>query len=493
VLFRGNAEATIRRQLLKRGYVKGVIGLPANLFYGTGIPACILVLDKENAAGRTGVFMIDASKGFMKDGPKNRLRSQDIHRIVDVFNKQTEIDGYSRMVSLAEIDAPENDYNLNIPRFIDSSVPEDIQDLQAHLHGGIPERDIDALANYWNAFPSLRSELFKELRPGYVKLTVDEREVRQVILDSMEFQAFASSVRELVATWYQNHRPSLEGITADTMPAALIAELGDDLLERFKAVPLLDQYDVYEQLLSYWHESMHDDVFLVMNDGWARAAQPRKTIEDKERKLTEAADLIIGSGKNAAKYKMDLIPPSLLIARYFSEEQKQLSALDSKAAETALLVQEFVEENAVEEGLLAAALEDDKVTKALAVARLRDAKREGAEPEEIHALQNLVALYEDEAAAKKASKDAQALLDIAALEKYGHFSQLDVKQLALDDKWAATIVERIDSEVNSLTLALVDRIRELGSRYGQTASSLAGELALLEERLFKHLADMGVT
>ena len=112
---------------------------PPNLFYGTGIPACIVVLDKENAQARTGIFMIDASKGFMKDGPKNRLRSQDIHKIVDVFNKQTEIERYSRMVPISEIADPKNDFNLNIPRYIDSSEPEDLQDLHAHLHGGIPD------------------------------------------------------------------------------------------------------------------------------------------------------------------------------------------------------------------------------------------------------------------------------------------------------------------------------------------------------------------
>ena len=119
VLFRGNAEGEIRKNLVRKGYIKGIIGLPANLFYGTGIPACIIVLDKENAAGRTGIFMINASQGFMKDGNKNRLRHQDLHKIVDVFNRQLEIPKYSRMVPLAEIEA--NDYNLNIPRYIDSS------------------------------------------------------------------------------------------------------------------------------------------------------------------------------------------------------------------------------------------------------------------------------------------------------------------------------------------------------------------------------------
>ena len=145
VLFRGNREAQIRRSLVRRGLVKGVIGLPANLFYGTGIPACILVIDKENAAGRTGIFIIDASRGFLKDGAKNRLRAQDIHRIVDVFTRRTELPRYSRMVPVTEIADPANDYNLNIPRYVDSSEPEDLHDLDAHLNGGIPNRDIDTL------------------------------------------------------------------------------------------------------------------------------------------------------------------------------------------------------------------------------------------------------------------------------------------------------------------------------------------------------------
>jgi type I restriction enzyme M protein len=184
VLFRGNAEATIRKALIERGYIKGIIGLPPNLFYGTGIPACIVVLDKENAQARTGIFMIDASKGFRKDGPKNRLRSQDLHKIVDVFNKQIEIDRYSRMVPTAEIANPKNDFNLNIPRYIDSSEPEDLQDLHAHMHGGIPDRDLDALADYWEAFPQLRSQLFQVNRPGYSDLTIDVNQVQQAILDS---------------------------------------------------------------------------------------------------------------------------------------------------------------------------------------------------------------------------------------------------------------------------------------------------------------------
>ena len=177
VLFRGNAEGTIRTRLLKQGFIKGVIGLPANLFYGTGIPACIVILDKENAVARTGVFMIDASKGFMKDGTKNRLRSQDIHKIVDTFNKQIEIERYSRMVPMSEIADPKNDYNLNIPRYIDSSEPEDIQDLHAHLHGGIPDRDLDALERLLGRLPAAAQPTL-QAEPSRLQRPDDRRQPR---------------------------------------------------------------------------------------------------------------------------------------------------------------------------------------------------------------------------------------------------------------------------------------------------------------------------
>ena len=281
VLFRGNAEATIRKALLKRGYIKGVIGLPPNLFYGTGIAACIVVLDKEDAHARTGVFMIDASKGFIKDGPKNRLRSQDIHKIVDVFNKQAEVERYSRMVPLSEIADPKNDFNLNIPRHVDSSEPEDIQDLHAHLHGGVPERDIDALSDYWDAFPTLRDQLFKPDRPGYVDLAIDVADVQQTILDSAEFRTFVVEARTITEDWFAKHRPALAAITEDTRPSDLIGPISDDLLDRFKATPLLDAYDTYEQLMAYWDSVMHDDVFLIMQDRWIDAAKPRLAIQDK--------------------------------------------------------------------------------------------------------------------------------------------------------------------------------------------------------------------
>ena len=492
VLFRGNAEGGIRKRLLQHGFVKAIIGLPANLFYGTGIPACIVVLDKKNAVGRNGVFMIDASKGFMKEGPKNRLRSQDIHKIVDTFNRQVEIERYSRMVPMSEIADAKNDYNLNIPRYIDASELEDLQDLHAHLHGGIPDRDLDALEPYWDAFPTLRNQLFKSNRPGYSDLTIDVDQVQQTVLDSPEFQKVATDVRALTDDWFAVYRDALASIDESTQPIELIALISEDLLTRFESVPLLDEYDVYEQLMSYWHDTMHDDAFLVMNDGWLEAAKPRRTIEDKDRKLSETPDFVVGSGRGATKYKMDLVPPGLIVTRYFADAQAKVDELNAAAEEASRVVEEYVEEHAVEDGVLAEAMDDDKLSKALVSARLRIARRGESDQEEIQALEHLLELYDVEAAAKRAVKDAQAALDLVTLKQYGELNVDDVKALVLDDKWRAMLIGRIVAEVEALTLALVGRIRDLGERYAQTIGRLDVQVGELEARVLHHLADMGI-
>lgn len=492
VLFRGNAEGSIRARLLKQGLVKGVIGLPSNLFYGTGIPACIVILDKENAVARKGLFMIDASKGYIKDGNKNRLRSQDIHKIVDTFNKLAELPRYSRMVPMSEIADPKNDYNLNIPRYIDSADPEDVQDLDAHLRGGIPDRDLDALNDYWGAFPQLRSQLFKSIRPGYSELVLEVGDVQQAILDSTEFQAFAAEARALIEAWYADHRGELQTINENTRPNDLIAVISDDLLARFQHVPLLDAYDVYEQLMNYWHTVMHDDVFLLMNEGWLEAAKPRLTIEDKDRKLVETPDLIIGSGRASRKYKMDLIPPVLIVRRYLAAGQAKVDDLVAAAENYARAVLEYVEEHATEDGALSMAMENEKITKALAAARLRAAEAAGtADDDEIRALEHVLKLYDAEAAAKRSVKEAQSELDLAILKKYGDLSQSDVEVLLLDEKWRAAVTNRVAAEVEALTLALVARIQQLGERYAETVDDLDAQIRSLRVRVDQHLTELG--
>lgn len=492
VLFRGNAEAVIRTNLLKQGVIKGIIGLPANLFYGTGIPACVVVLDKENAQARTGVFMIDASKGFVKDGNKNRLRSQDIHKIVDTFNKRIELDRYSRMVPMSEITDPTNDYNLNIPRYIDSSEPEDLQDLSAHLHGGIPDRDLDALHSYWDAFPQLRAQIFAPNRPGYSDLTIDVSAVQQAILDAPSFLKLRDEAARVVSDWFAAHREALSTITSDTKPNAVIAIIGDDLLARFKPMPLLDEYDVYEQLMVYWHDTMHDDVYLIVADGWQVAAKPRVAINDKARKITEDPDLTIGSGRSVTRYKMDLIPPALVVARFFADEQVKVDELMADADAESQALGWYLEEHAVEDGLLADAMDDDKISRTLVVSRLKKITPEG-DPDEARALKRAIKLYDAEAEAKKKAREAKATLDLATLTKYGDLTENEVKTLVLEDKWRATLLHRVADEVDNLALDLVARITQLGERYGETLDSLDRQLRQLESEVSTHLANMGIS
>ena len=231
VLFRGGAEGVIRRNVIDRGLIKGIIGLPANLFYGTGIPACIIVIDKEGAEEREGIFMIDASKGLMKDGNKNRLRDQDIHKIVDVFNKQLEWPKYSRFVPTSEIADAKNDYNLNIPRYIDSQEPEDIQDIAAHLYGGIPARDVDALQHYWTAYPNMRIDLFSpNERSGYYDCKVDKHHIRPTIFKHPDFTQFSTHMAILFQKWSTYAAIRLKGLEKGFKPKQIIHEVSEQLL-----------------------------------------------------------------------------------------------------------------------------------------------------------------------------------------------------------------------------------------------------------------------
>ena len=496
VLFRSNKEADIRRNLIRRGLIKGIIGLPANLFYGTTIAACILVIDKATAARRTGIFMIDASKGFLKDGNKNRLRAQDIHKIVDVFTRQTELPRYSRMVPVTEIADSANDYNLNIPRYIDSSEPEDLHDLDAHLNGGIPNRDIDALGAWWEHFPSLRRALFKRNRKGYSKTRVDSRQVKATILGNGDFEAYRQRVADVFEAWWKRHKRRVSSIQASSHPKELIDSLSEDLLASFAALPLLSRYGVYQRLMDYWDETMQDDVYLIAAVGWVEAARPRGVVEDKERKIKETPDLTI----TRRKYKMDLIPPALVVARYFAAEQAHVVDLQATREAAARDLEEFVEEHSSsgggEEGLLADVIDDKgSVTKASVLARLKAIRADDAaeSAEEYDALTRCLDLIEAESKAASAVNEARAALDYKVLARYAVLTEAGTKTLAVEDKWFADIRTAIEHEVQGLTRQLAGRVKGLDERYVRPVRELERDAEEYSARVERHLTRMGLS
>jgi type I restriction enzyme M protein len=443
------------------------------------------VIDKENAQVRSGIFMVDASKGFIKDGNKNRLREQDIHKIVDVFNRQLELPRCSRMVPVSEIASPANDYNLNIPRYIESSEPEDLHDLDAHLRGGIPNRDLDALQNYWQVFPSLRAELFEPGdRPGYSRAKVDSQQVKATVLKHPEFTAYSQTVTVVFESWRAAHETTLKNLKQGVNPKAVIRTLAEDLLERFASLPLLDKYDVYQRLMDYWAETMQDDVYLIGSDGWLEAAQPRAVVDSKDKNIREIPDLVV----ERKKYKMDLVPPSLIVARYFAVEQAAVDELEARRDAAERELEEFVEENSGEDGLLENAQTDKgPVTKASVSDRLKEAKDEPDSDDELKALNRCMELMDAEGKAAKAVKEAQAALDAKVLAHYGKLTESEVKTLAIRGKWLTAIRSGIDDEVQRQTLTGAGRIVELIERYGQTLGDLDRELIRLSERIELHL------
>ncbi len=475
VLFRGNAEADIRRKLVKKGYLKGIIGLPANLFYGTGIPACILVIDKAGAQPERPVFMIDASANFMKDGNKNRLRSMDIHKIVDVFRRQTEIAGYSKCVSFEEIER--NEFNLNLPRYIESQSREDTQDIEGHLRGGIPAADIEALGRYWELCPQLRAALFVEKRDGYFGLNVEMAQMKSAIYEHPEFVAFIEGQRAHFAAWRDARALRLKSLAAGCHPKEIIGETSESLLAHYRKQPLIDGYDVYQHLMDYWAETMQDDLYLIAADGW-KAETSRVLVKNNKGKEVDRG------------WTCDLVPKALVVARYFAEQQRAIDETTAAQEGVAAQIAEMEEEQGGEEGAFG---ELDKITVKTVRAHLKEIEKEGGDLSlpEYRVLEDYVGLCTREAELKKQIKDGEDALDKLAYEKYPQLSKKEIKVLAVDDKWLASLQRAIEGETERVAQALTQRVKELAARYETPLLALENEVRVLAERVQAHLQKMG--
>jgi type I restriction enzyme M protein len=486
VLFRGNAESAIRTSLIKKGLIKGIIGLPANLFYGTGIPACLIVLDKENAHNRKGIFMIDAGKGFVKDGNKNRLREQDIRKITDTFNQELILKGFSRMVSTAEI--AENDYNLNIPRYIDNQEKEDIQDIAAHLQGGIPIADIDELSAYWDVYPNLKKSLFEPLRTGYMQPLVNKSELKDAIFSHQEFVAFSHKMKQLFDEWRTETVELLTALTIGDKPKNVIATLSENLLTQYANKPLVNKYNIYEHLLMYWNETMEDDVYLVAIDGWK--AETYRILVEKAARKKGGKSTLVDKG-----WACDLIPKDLVTQHYFQAELAGIAELNSQKENLQTQITELEEEHSGEDGHFS---ELDKVSKTIIKKELKTTNEElKTNPtdtdlkEKIATFKAYLKLQDDLAKANKSIKTATQHLDDLAYNKYPTLTEADIKTLVIDNKWMARMNAAIQGEIDQISQRLTNRIKELINRYETPLPTLEAETKTLEEKVMAHLVAMG--
>lgn len=484
VLFRGNAEGEIRKNILKKGYIKGIIGLPANLFYGTGIPACVIVLDKENAAHRKGIFMLDASKGFVKDGNKNRLREQDLRKITDVFSAQTELEKYSRMVPMSEIADAKNDYNLNIPRYIDTQEAEDIQDIAAHLQGGIPERDVAALDNYWKTYPSLKKDLFASLRPGFLKLNVAPHDIKNFIYQHAEFQAFNQQLNATYQAWLQAQESVWQNIAVGFVGKNLIADMSETLLHTFADNALVNAYDLYQHLMSYWQETMQDDVYVLSVDGWQAGKEwTRQVIKGKTDKNGKTAKDKEIAGLAGVQGR--LIATELLSQQFFADLLEKIAQAEQSVETAQATLSELEEEHSSEDGLFA----DLEKVNATEVGKL--AKDKTRNKEEQAVCKNYLAQADTIKKANAEIKTLQAELEKAVIAQYAQLTEAEIKTLVIQHKWATHLQNTLAQEQDKISQALTQRINALAERYANTLSELENKVNDAEARVKKHLETMG--
>jgi type I restriction enzyme M protein len=490
VLFRGNAEGDIRKRIIQKRYIKGIIGLPPNLFYGTGIAACLIVIDKEHADNRKDIFMIDASRGFIKDGNKNRLRERDIHKIVDAFNNRIEIPKYSRIIPITEIEDPKNDYNLNIPRYIDSQEPEDLQDIEAHLKGGIPERDIDDLDDYWNVYPGMRTSLFKEGdRPGYSSLCLEKDEIKNTIFNHPDFIKFGNAMESIFDEWRKESIAHMKSLDKDMHPKKEIHDISESLLKLYADKELTDKYAMYQHLMDYWADTMQDDFYELGSDGWSSGNEIKRI----EKKIKKGDKEIIKHVAGIEGLEGRLIPPALIIREYFPTEKKTIEEMETQAESFVSTMDELREEHGNEDGQLYNAMDDkQKISRKNLLNAIKElGKKSSDNAEEFDMLQEYKNLMEDEAQTQARIRETKADLEKKVIIQYPALSIDEIKTIVIEKKWLAEIEKRIKGEMDDISHRLTKRIKELTERYETPLPQMETQVKTLETKVKKHLLKMG--
>ncbi len=484
VLFRGNAEGVIRKNLLLKGYIKGVIGLAPNLFYGTSIPACVIVLDKENACARKGVFLIDASKDFKKDGNKNRLREQDVQKMIDTFNALKEIPYYSKMVSLEEIST--NDYNLNIVRYI-TAKQESEKDLFAlinsHKASYLPKNEIEAYAPYFQVFKELKNTLFKKSdKEGYYALKTECENIKESIAQSLEYQTFHASVlsafdRLELSTTFNDLEPGFN-------PKTLIESVCSKVLYEFEKIEILDKYGVYQLFKDYYNEVLQDDWFLLSFNGFESAKNLRKLnpLKDKNKKANylEKPDFII----QKTYYKSDLIPKHLIKQRFFEKETKELEELENALNEKEALLNEFIEEHSNEEGLFY----ELKINESVLKKELKNA----TDSEDKQILKTALELLEAKNKALKMKNKAHEELELKAFQQYKNLELDEIKDLIIKDKWLNSLKNALENKILKRINAFTSALNGIISSYSNSLLELDKEVKESESKVLEHLKDLGL-
>ena len=490
ILFRGNAEETIRIEVLKKRYIKGIVSLPPNLFYGTGIPACIVIIDKEDAENRKGVFLIDASRGFKKDGAKNRLREQDIEKIVQTFTKSEEIPGFSRFVNYSDI-LEQNEGNLNVPRYIqkiDETLP---QNITAHLHGGIPAFDVDSLSKLWTISPKLKKDIFSSAnkKQSFYNLALPSDEIETVITEDANIQAQKlSETNTTFSQWKDSVKRKLLNIDSRTNPKTLIRDISLSLLQTYTDAELLDNYDVYDCLLNYWNGIMQDDVYAIKVNGYEVGKEIEYEYAQKTNKDASGNKSKVDDCSKIKSFQGAIIPKEIIEEVFFPKELEKLNAIQEQSLALESEMDEFREEESDDDGLLKEVLNEkgDNITKAALNSRIKELEKDNKNSSSIYAEEyEALIQYKSKLTQKenlnKSWNNARKALDDKIINKYKELSVKEIKDLLFNKKWMAKLEADLREEFEQIINSLSSKALFIAKRYEHT-------LGEIEERVVKSKA-----
>ncbi|MBQ2681670.1 MAG: type I restriction-modification system subunit M [Eggerthellaceae bacterium] len=475
VLFRGGEEGQIRRNLVENDKIDAIIGLPANIFFGTGIPTIIMVLKKQRV--RDDILIIDASKGFVKEGKNNKLRASDIRRIVDAYEAREDVDRFCRVVPKSEVRS--NDYNLNIPRYVDSSEKAQGWDIYATMFGGIPASEVDALGRYWDAFPGLREELFERVNPASLRLVRED--VAAAVRESSSVQAwrrdFDDRFADLEIWLYEELVDEVSLVSRDTEEGELTAEL----FGRLDDMPLVDKYDAYQALDDQWQQ-ISIDLEMLQTEGFGtvRKVDPFMVLKKQKGKEVEVQDGWVGR----------ILPFGLVQSELLSVEASKVSSMEDRlsaiSSELAEIVEGLTDEEKSDAGdavnesgdaLVASKLKG--VIKGLKAELGASSRLEDSLPSR---LERAAALFDEEKETKKAAKALRAALEEKTKETIEGLDD-DSAQILLSSKWLDPLVRSIaaipDDIIDDFTSSLVS----LHDKYATTYADIDRQIQSAESEL----------
>ena len=555
VLFRGNEEEAVRRKIIEKRYIRGIISLPTNLFFGTGIPACIVIIDKAKTSTSKGIFMIDARSGFTKDGAKNRLREQDIRRVFDAWealenleangnldDKEETIPHYARFVPYTEITNERNDCNLNVSRYITPVDTEIQQDLYAHLklNGGLPTKDVEEGFSYlWRHCPTLKNELFEPLEENYYKLRVGRNEIPNTIIHNKEFSTLSGFFSDAIEEWYKLVSQQMFALAPGCQPKKLIADWSESLLEMLSEIDgLVDKYTIYDILLNYWNSAMQDDCYLISRYGWTVELSCDVLTTDKKSKEVK---FVPKKNPTFRDYNCDLLPVHVVVNHYFKEENEAVNEAEERVSQLKGEIEQMEEEYPEElndtvteiiskyiyaicpkplkgeKDVLETYLainEKGKIGKEKREAiiaknrnvfdrlsdmsvnaikyRLKEVVNYAALPDDtIKLYKQYIDLNRELANAKTDVKQKISKLTKLVVAKYPTLQESEIKGMVVNDKWHTAIVGGAISAAFDVTVDIEQQVTALVDRYARRLSDIDASVRELEEKVNAHLAKMG--